>query len=527
MGFLDRPLTRGFRNAPTRFDAGNAFAAPPPYGGINLRDDVSSIQPNQARFLDNWLPDSGALKVRPGFENYATGAGSGEVETLATFEGTTSEKMLAAANGNVFDVSTSGSATDLTGSLLNFSEDRWQHANFNNRLFFVNGTDAPLDYNGSAIAQTSWTGLTIANLVNVANVRNRLWFCENGSADVWYGGIGSITGALTKFQLSQIASGGFCQAIGSWSRDAGDGQDDLTVFVMSTGQIIVYQGDPDAASFELVGKFGDENSAPPIGRQCLIKVGGELVVITRLGLLPLSAAMSAASSLDFSVLDPWGKIAALIRTEAESHGAKPGWHGALHNGILYINIPQSIGILSKQVVLVTRTGAWATYSGWNASSIRAFDNQLYFGAKTGGFVRKVAKGDDLGAAVIATARGAFMTPSSNKTNVFTAIRPRIQAQGDVSGFVGVDTDFFERPLIGNSVELVSDINTTAWGDGFKNNGIGGDWGSPWGAKPEPIAKWFSVNGDGRSAAVKLQVFAQSDEVKWLATDILYRQGGIR
>ncbi len=228
--------------------------------------------------------------------------------------------------------------------------------------------------------------------------------------------------------------------------------------------------------------------------------------------------MSAASSLDFSVLDPWGKIAALIRTEAESHGAKPGWHGALHNGILYINIPQSAGILSKQIVLVTRTGAWSTYSGWNASSIRAFDNALYFGAQTGGLVRKVVKGDDNGAAVIATARGAFLTPSGNRTNVFTAIRPRIQAQGDVAGFVGVDTDFFERPLIGNSVDLVRDIDTTPWGS---------PWGSPWGAKPEPIATWFSVNGDGRNAAVKLQVFAQSDEVKWLATDVLYRQGGIR
>lgn len=519
MGFLDRPLTRGFRNAPIRFDAGNAVAVPPPYGGINLRDDVSAIQVNQARFLDNWLPDSGALKVRPGYQAHASDIGTGEVKTLATFEGTTAEVMLAAANGNIYDASSAGSASDLTGALAGFSEDRWQHANFNNRLLLVNGTDAPLHFDGSAIAATAWTGsgLTIANLVNVANVRNRLWFCENGSADVWYGGVGSITGALARFQLSQIASGGFCQAIGSWSRDAGDGQDDLTVFVMSTGQIIVYQGDP-ASTFELVGKFGDESSAPPIGRQCLIKVGGELLIITRLGLLPLSAAMRASSSLDFSILEPWGKIAALVRTEAESHGAKAGWHGALHNGVLYVNIPQSEGALSKQIVLVTRTGAWATYSGWNASSIRAFDNRLYFGAQTGGLVRKVTRGDDNGLPVIATARGAFVAPSGNRTNVFTAIRPRIQAQGDVSGFIGVDTDFFERSLVGNSVELVRDVDTTPWGS---------DWGSPWGAKPEPIAKWFSVNGDGRNAAVKLQVFVQSDEVKWLATDILYRQGGIR
>ena len=521
MGFLDRPLTRGMRNAPTRFDSGNSIPVPTPYGGINLRDDVSALLPNQARFLDNWLPDSGSLRVRPGFEAYASGVGAGEVKTLATFEGNTTEKMVAIGNGDMFDVSSSGTATELTGALADFTEDRWQHANFNNRLFFVNGADAPLDYDGSAVAQTAWTGsgLTITNLVNVANVRNRLWFCENNSADVWYGGIGSITGALTKFQLSQIASGGFCQAIGSWSRDAGDGQDDLTVFVMSTGQIIIYQGDPaDATNFALVGKFGDTDSAPPIGRQCLFKVGGELVVITRLGLLPLSAAMSAASSLDFSILEPWGKIAALIQTEAELHGDKPGWHGALHNGILYINIPQNVGLLSKQVILVTRTGAWATYSAWNASSIRAFQNNLYFGAQTGGLVRKVRDGDDAGSNIIATARGAFVTPSGNRTNAFTAVRPRIQAQGTITGFVGVDTDFFEKSLAGATLTLSEDIDTTPWGS---------DWGSPWGSKPEPIAKWLSVTGDGRSVAMKLQIFVSSESVKWLATDILFRQGGIR
>lgn len=524
MGFLDRPLTRGFRPVPTQFSLGASAFAPAPYGGINLRDDVSALQPNQARFLDNWLADSGSLRLRNGVAAHASGIGTGEVKTLVAFEGTASEKLLAGGNGNIYDVSAAGTATDLTGALGDFTEDRWQFDNFNNRLFLVNGTDTPLDYNGTAVAATAWTGsgLTITNLVTVANVRNRLWFTENDSADVWYGGIGLITGGLTKFQLSQIASGGKCQAIGSWSRDAGDGQDDLTVFVMSTGQVIVYQGDP-AATFSLIGKYGDSTAAPPIGRQCLFKVGGELIIITRLGLVPASALMAAGSTLDFSVIDPWGKIASLIRDEAVLHGGNAGWHGAFHNGIAYINIPQSAGTLSKQVVLVTRTGAWTTHSGWNPSRLHAFQNDLYFGAQTGGFVRKVTGSTDLDStssakAIVATARGAFITPNQGRSNLYTHARPRIQAQRDLTGSVGLDTDFFETSIISDTVTLVEERDTTPWGSA---------WGSPWGSTPEPVSTWFGVTGDGRNAAVKMQVFSNGETVRWFGTDLLLQPGGIQ
>lgn len=604
MGFLDRPLTRGFRDVPTRFDEGNSLPFPPPYGGINLRDDVSSLQPNQARILENWLPDGGSLKIRPGFTSHGTGVGSGDIPTLAVHQSVSSDQFFAAGGGDIYEVNSAGVGVELTTNLNAFTSDRWATANYGNRLLWVNDAttsdDDPVHYrtvdvegatqanpvvitstshgisngtvvifrdvggmtdlNGNAftvanvatntfelsgtdgtgfgaytsggyagaIEVTAWsgTGLTVENLVNIAVVRDRVWFCEKDSADVWYGAVGAVTGTVTKFQLSQIASGGFCMAIGSWSRDAGDGQDDLTVFVMSTGQIIIYQGDP-ASTFTLVGKYGDDDSAPPIGRRCLVKVGGELVIITRLGLLPVSAAMSAASSLDFSILEPWGKIAALIRDEAVKTGDTAGWSGALHNGILYITIPQTSTSLTKHIVLVTRTGAFTVYTGWNASHIRAYNNELYFGAKTGGLVRRVRDGDDNGVTVIATVRGAFLTPTGNRTNVFTAVRPRIQAQSDVTGFIGVDTDFFERRLVGNTVTFVEEVDTSPWGDGTKGNNIGSDWGAPWGSKPEPIAKWFSVNGDGRNVAIKMQVFSGGAETKWLATDVLYKPGGVK
>ena len=102
-------------------------------------------------------------------------------------------------------------------------------------------------------------------------------------------------------------------------------------------------------------------------------------------------------------------------------------------------------------------------------------SELYFGAITGGFVRKASGGDDLGSDIVTVARGAFIVPSRDQnTNLYTAIRPEnFKTQGDISGFVGVDTDYFDRSLTGTSVQLASETDTTPWGS---------DWGSPWGSK---------------------------------------------
>lgn len=498
---------------PTNFRLGASFSVPSPYGGINLREDITALKPNEARVLENFFPSSGTTEVRPGYSPHATGMGTGEVKTLATYVGPSSSKLIAGANGKLFDATSSGSATEIASSLL---EDRWQWTCYSGRLFLVNGVDAPRDYDGSTVSSTAWTGsgLTLSNLVNVGLARNRLWFCENGKADVWYGNVGAIQGALTKFQLSQIASGGYCVAIGSWSRDSGDGADDFTVFVMSTGEILVYQGDA-STTFSLQGKFW---GAPPVGRQCLFRVGGELVVITRLGLLPLTAAI-AGVALDFSRIDPWGKIAPAIVKDTNLDGGNAGWHGCLHSGVVYVNVPQSSGALSKQHVLNTRNGSWTTYTAWNGSSFASFDNELYFGSQRGGRVLKVGAAADDGAEITAKSNGAFTMPSGpSKTNLFTAVRPKLQANGGVSGLIGVDTDYVIRSLIGSNVDLLADTSTTPWGS---------PWGSPWGQPNQSEPLWFPVLGDGRAVSIRMQLTTTSQDLEWFATDVMMKQGGVK
>jgi hypothetical protein len=400
-----------------------------------------------------------------------------------------------------------------------FSDDRWQTALYQDRLFWVNGTDNPQLYDGSAVSAAAWTGsgLTDNDLINVALVRNRLWFCEKNKAHVWYADIGQINpggSALTKFQLEQIAGGGICMAIGSWSRDGGDGADDLTVFVMSTGEILLYQGDP-ATTFALIGRY---EGAPPIGRQCLVKVGGELVIITRLGLLPMSAAVGGVA-LDLARIDPWGKVAAGIAADAVLDGGNAGWHAILHNGVFYLNVPQSTGVLSKQWILNTRTGAWTTYSGLNASRFCSFNDEVYFGAQDDGTVHLVGGSNDDGEDITTNANDAFVYPSqAQNTNTYLAIRPKMTASGTITGLIGVDTDFVIRTLTGATVPLFDDISTTPWGS---------PWGSSWGAATEGEPQWFSIVGHGKAVSVRLRATGQASDLKWYATDVLMKPGGIR
>lgn len=510
MGRTQRPAVQW---KPTQFEQGQSVTLPAPYGGLNLRGDVTALGPNEARVLDNWVAGAGQLSLRPGFETFGTDLGSGEVKTLAGYFGLSSSKQIAGANGKLWNVTTGGTATQLATS---FTEDRWVTECYNNRLILVNGTDAPQAYDGSTVTSAGFTGsgLTATHLSYVACVQNRMWFCENNSADVWYGGVGAITGALTKFQLSQIAAGGTCKAIGSWSRDSGNGPNDYTAFIMSTGEIIIYAGDP-STSFTIVGKY---KGAPPVSKRPLIKVGGEIVIITMLGLLPISAAIGGVN-LDLARIDPWGKIAAGIVTDAKHYGGNVGWHGELHQGFVYVQVPQSAGSLSKLYVLNTRTGSWSTYSGWNTSAMCSFENDLYFGAQTGGIVNSVTGSSDNGADIAATANGAFSYPAGPaKGCMYTAIRPRFEAQGSVSGIVGVDTDFVIRPIIGSTVEIVDDPSTTPWGS---------PWGSPWGVAGKANPQWLTIIGNGRSVSVKIKAIGKSPDLKWYATDVLWKPGSIR
>src|SRR5579859_1485097 len=113
------------------------LSLPAPLGGWNTRDELDAMDPTDAVILDNFFPDFTGITVRNGSDVWATGLGTGHnVETLAEFRSGATDKLLAACNGSIFDVSSSGAVGAALGT--GFASNRWQSVNFLNRLFLAN-----------------------------------------------------------------------------------------------------------------------------------------------------------------------------------------------------------------------------------------------------------------------------------------------------------------------------------------------------------------------------------------------------
>lgn len=486
---------------------------PSPYMGINSREGVGSLQPAEARALVNWNPEGNSCQPRKGYTEWSIGGPSMEsIDTLISYIGLSTTALIGVTSGGaIYDFSNSSASLI---SAAGYTESRWQWDVYNGYAFMVNGADTPWRYDGSATSATgfSGSGLTLADLVNVRKVRQRLWFCQNNTADVWYGGIGSITGTLTKFQLSQVVSGGYCMAIASHSQDAGDGSDDMTAFIMSTGEIVLYSGDPGSSFTKIGNYFGP----PPVGRQCFCNVGGGLVIMTHGGLIPLEAVVNGTAG-DATALGNFGKYAPTLKRDVDLYEDHDGWQIVFHEGKVIINTPVDPGSTSKQSVFNTLTGAWTTWEGYPAG-VFAVQQYLYFGHIADGMVLKVGGSLDDGEPIEVVSRGAFTVIPGGLKQKATAARFDMAIEGAVSGKFGIDTDYRDTDLADYpTIDIASSTASTPWGS---------DWGSDWSDSRKYAGQWMGAYGEGHSVALVMEATVNASSLEWLGSHLLTRQIGI-
>lgn len=491
-----------FAPTPQLAGVGNSAPIPAPMNGLNSREAFTALSATEARILQNFLPDEGGCNVRPGYAEHQEITDATIVPTLMTWKGATGNKLVAAADGELWDVTGTPSAF----TAASYTQDRWSHANFNGYLFGFNGTDVPWRYDGTNDSATGFTGPTLTTLATVKHARNRLWFTVNNSADVYYAGIGSVTGALTAFQLSQIAAGGKCIAINSWSRDAGDGSDDFTVFIFDTGEVIVYQGDP-ATSFALVGKY---NAPKLVEKDATIKIGGELILFTVSGPIPVSAIIGG-NAFSPDALSYWGKVAPSWKRDYDRYKANAGWSAHFFNGIAYFNFPTGTNT-TLQYVLNTRVNppAWTTYTNLPVASIADYNGDLYFGSYSDGWVYRHGTGSDNGADIVTLARqGASYPTQGTRSLRFTSLRPNVDADGPCTVQFALDVDFKDGDF-GGVFDITGSATGADWGD---------DWGSDWGAVVTSKRKWYAARGIGRAVAPVLRTRSTAQTVSWSSCDL--------
>ncbi len=496
---------------------------PAPVGGWNDRDSLAAMDEEDAVILDNFFPLPSKVIIRKGSINWVTGLGN-QVESLMGYKPQTGTAALFGASGtSFFNVTSTGvvGAAVVTG----LTNARWQHVNMStsggNFLMAVNGSDKLRGWDGSAWwtdgdGAHDITGVDTATCIGIALFKRRVWLIQKSTASAWYLPVDSIAGAASKLDFGPIFTrGGQLMAIADWSIDAGIGIDDYAAFISDQGEVALYKGsDPSSATtWALVGTFW---VGSPIGRRCIAQYAGDVLLISRDGLIPLSKAlMSSRVNTKIALTD---KIQNATSVATSSYGSSFGWQCIQfpNQNMIVLNVPVGVG-MQQQYVMNTISGAWCRFKGWNANCFELFGDELYFGGN--GIVYKAWQVQaDSGSNINAEALQAFSYfGNRDMLKEWTLARPLVGIDNNTGFVFGINTDFDTTPPTG-----VPTFSATA----------AGKWDvalwdvDTWGGNPAIQKQWQSVNGIGYCAALHIVAATNVGIIEWSATDYAYKPGGV-
>ena len=373
-------------------------------------------------------------------------------------------------------------------------------------------------YQGSYSVNYAITGVNSNKFVNVNLFKNRLYFTEENSMRVWYLPVNSIAGEALQLDFGGIArNGGYVQAMGTWTLDAGQGADDYAVFVTNMGEVIVYNGtDPNnAETWALKGVW---QLGYIFNRRCFYKWSGDLLLLTQDGLVPL------ASALQSSRLDPrvnlTDKIYYAISQAATLYSINFGWQIAYYasQNMLIINIPFNTGV--QQFVMNTISKSWANFTGINAQCWELSNDQIYFGGTgyVGHFWNAYSDDNNNINAEVQQAYSYFDARGQLKR--FTMIRPIFQTDNGIpSVLAGINVDFATQNDLGSVSFNAQNAAIGSW-----DNAIWDE--SQWGGALSITKSWQGVTGIGYSGGVVMKIASQGIDVHWASTDYVMERGGI-
>jgi hypothetical protein len=502
-----------------------------PIGGLNARDSLAAMPPQDAVTLDNWFPTPTTVDLRSGYLQWSTGYPS-HVESLMPYITSTVAKLFAASGTSFYDATSTGAvgAAVVTG----LTNARWQSANMGTpggQFFYaVNGVDKPRYYDNVAwvavdgASTPAITGVTTTKLVHVNVFKRRLWFVEVDSMRVWYLPVDSIGGAAQSIDFSPIFKlGGYLMAMATWTIDNAQGVQEYAVFITSEGEIAVYEGyDPSTIStWNLVAVF---RIGRPVGRRCFEKVGADLILVCSDGAVPLSKAMLTDRAQPEDALS--NKIVNLVNSDVASYGSNFGWDIKLFplGNKLIINVPQTTNNTQYQYVMNTITGAWCRFTAWNANCFAVMRDVLYFGGNLGasantGYVAKADTGfSDNGGYIFGEAKTAFQYfGAPGRLKRWTMVRPTFLTSGTFTPAMRMDVNFEDvQPTETGTFSGDSGVlwNTTLWNT------------APWGSPLSIKNNWQGISGMGYEGALHMRVVNNLTSVQWMSIDYVYEMGAI-
>lgn len=496
---------------------------PAPVGGWNARDPLAQMKPIDAVKLENWFARVADCVIRGGCADHVTGFVAKPRTLVQHASLTAANKMFAASDTGVYDVSAAG----VLGALV-LARTQGYHSwtqmgvSGGNYLIMVNGVDKPAYYDGATwvavdgVSVPALTGLTTTTLISANVYKRRLFFLQTNKNSFWYLPADAVGGALNEFQLGPLCNkGGYTMAMGTWTLDGGNGPDDYIVFVTSEGEAIIFSGTnpADATAWALQGVYF---IGKPLGRRCVKKYGGDLLIMTEFGALPISK-MLLSSTVDYRSAIT-NKIEGAFVDAARFYGGNTGWTIEIYpaQAALVVNVPTG-ATTSEQYVMNTTTKSWCKFTGWNASDFIVYGKELYYADQT-----KIAKAwttsADYGANIVADAQTAFNNHNDGSNKDWGLFRPILRVNGTLNFQIGVAVDFEPNPgLTTATYTVVSGArwDVSSWDQGF------------WAAGLEAILDWRTPGAKiGQYGAGLLKVATNSLTIQWAANDYCYTKASV-
>lgn len=530
---------------------------PAPLRGIVANESLVLSQPAGALVLENYIITKTSIKPRGGSAVKAT-VGSRKVETLLTYKSGIFEAMFAASDGKIFDVSepadvNSPPTPDVTGQTSNY----YGHAQFATAggefLIIVNGDNLHWTYNGATWAQNTpaITGTTSDKFSHVWSYRNRLFFVKKNTKTACYLPVDSIGGVTTDFTLDGIFKYGGTLLFGAtWSLDAGDGLDDKCVFVSTNGEAAIYEGsNPSSVTdWSLVGRY---DIAKPLGINATMQAGGDLLVATIEGLIPLSEAIRKdPAALSLSAISQ--AIEPLWRDDAFNRSGRP-WEVMkwVEKNMAIVAAPGQTAIAPTEsqwgfgvwgtfiwgggngdsltqlpycYAVNLQSGAWTKFTGWDVQCLAHYKGFVYFGTADGSVMQALVGSSDAGKPYICRYAGLFERLSAN-----ASVKQLHQARATWSyGREFIDKISFSKnyTLKWPSAPSASPnvIEGAVWDSAIWDNAV-------WDSEPNSKIrqKWVSVGQSGYAVSPMAQITCAGTVVpdaELVSIDLTYESGGV-
>lgn len=364
---------------------------PAPTEGLVTTQSMAAEVPGSATVLDNWIPTLTGVRIRGGSTRRGLAADGGDFLSAFRYKYGTNEKLFMATASAIYDMTSPAAPPATTAAavsgMANGDWTTFQHTNAGNAfLVAVNGANERRLYNGSAWtttpAITFTDGSTSAQFGYGFLFKNRQFFLKNATLDAYYLGLNAIGGAAAVFPLGGVMKKGGSLLTGfTWSLESGDGLADYCVFVSTEGEVAIYSGsDPSSASdFALKGVY---QIGKPLGKNAWMRAGGDILVATIDGLIPISQVFQrdrqtiTLVSLSRQIEDDWKKAANATAT---------GWNMALwpEQNIVFITFPENTVVSDTTFVLNVLNGKWGIIRNWMANCFQTYQSSIFFGSIDG------------------------------------------------------------------------------------------------------------------------------------------------